>query len=193
MIVLENEGFRAEINPFGAELTSFRSKTTGTEYVWGGDPAAWKRHAPVLFPIVGRLKDKTYTVGGASFEITQHGFGRDLEWEPKQVSGTCAEFTLTQSEYTKRMYPWDFTCTLRFTLDGGSLLKEHITRNDSSSTMYYEIGGHAVLAEGRENHGLFRRVRGNGRADAYCYRRERYADRRAQPSAARRRQAAYFA
>ena len=57
MIVLENEGFRVEINPFGAELTSFRSKTTGTEYVWGGDPAAWKRHAPVLFPIVGRLKD----------------------------------------------------------------------------------------------------------------------------------------
>ena len=142
MIVLENEGFRAEINPFGAELTSFRSKTTGTEYVWEGDPAAWKRHAPVLFPIVGRLKDKTYTVDGASFEITQHGFGRDLEWEPKQVSGTCAEFTLTQSEYTKKMYPWDFTCTLRFTLDGGSLLKEHITRNDSGSTMYYEIGGY---------------------------------------------------
>lgn len=142
MIVLENEGFRVEINPFGAELTSFRSKTTGTEYVWGGDPAAWKRHAPVLFPIVGRLKDKTYTVDSASFEITQHGFGRDLEWEPKQVSGTCAEFTLTQSEYTKKMYPWDFTCTLRFTLDGGSLIKEHITRNDSGSTMYYEIGGH---------------------------------------------------
>ena len=142
MIVLENEGFRVEINPFGAELTSFRSKTTGTEYVWGGDPAAWKRHAPVLFPIVGRLKDKTYTVDGASFAITQHGFGRDLEWEPKQVSGTCAEFTLTQSEYTKKMYPWDFTCTLRFTLDGGSLIKEHITRNDSGSTMYYEIGGH---------------------------------------------------
>ncbi len=50
MIVLENEDFRVEINPFGAELTSFRSKTTGTEYVWGSDPAAWKRHAPVLFP-----------------------------------------------------------------------------------------------------------------------------------------------
>ena len=84
MIVLENEGFRVEINPFGAELTSFRSKTTGTEYVWGGDPAAWKRHAPVLFPIVGRLKDKTYTVDGASFEITHHCFGRDLEcgWKP---------------------------------------------------------------------------------------------------------------
>lgn len=142
MIILENEAFRVEINPFGAELSSFRSKKTGTEYVWGGDPAAWKRHAPVLFPIVGRLKDKTYTVGGKPFEITQHGFGRDLEWAAKQVSNTSAEFTLTQNDYTKKMYPWDFTCTLRYTLNGGTLVKEHITRNDSDSEMYYEIGGH---------------------------------------------------
>lgn len=142
MIILENEAFRVEINPFGAELSSFRSKKTGTEYVWGGDPAAWKRHAPVLFPIVGRLKDKTYTVGGKPFEITQHGFGRDLEWAAKQVSETSAEFTLTQNDYTKKMYPWDFTCTLRYTLNGGTLVKEHITRNDSDSEMYYEIGGH---------------------------------------------------
>ncbi|RHS32369.1 hypothetical protein DWV55_11650 [Butyricicoccus sp. AF10-3] len=62
MQVLENERFRVEINEFGAELTRFTSKKDGTEYVWKGDPAAWKRHAPILFPIVGRLKDKTYTV-----------------------------------------------------------------------------------------------------------------------------------
>ena len=59
MQVLENERFRVEINEFGAELTRFTSKKDGTEYVWKGDPAAWKRHAPILFPIVGRLKDKT--------------------------------------------------------------------------------------------------------------------------------------
>ena len=64
MQVLENERFRVEINEFGAELTRFTSKKDGTEYVWKGDPAAWKRHAPILFPIVGRLKDKTYTVDG---------------------------------------------------------------------------------------------------------------------------------
>ena len=61
MQVLENERFRVEINEFGAELTRFTSKKDGTEYIWKGDPAAWKRHAPILFPIVGRLKDKTYT------------------------------------------------------------------------------------------------------------------------------------
>ena len=84
MQVLENERFRVEINEFGAELTRFTSKKDGTEYVWKGDPAAWKRHAPILFPIVGRLKDKTYTVDGRPYEITQHGFGRDLEWQAQK-------------------------------------------------------------------------------------------------------------
>ena len=142
MQVLENERFRVEINEFGAELTRFTSKKDGTEYVWKGDPAAWKRHAPILFPIVGRLKDKTYTVDGKPYEITQHGFGRDLEWQAQKISGTCAEFTLTPSEYTKKMYPWDFICTVRYTLDGNALKKEHIVKNTSDSVMYYEVGGH---------------------------------------------------
>ena len=142
MQVLENERFRVEINEFGAELTRFTSKKDGTEYIWKGDPAAWKRHAPILFPIVGRLKDKTYTVDGRPYVITQHGFGRDLAWQAQKISGTCAEFTLTPNEYTKKMYPWDFICTVRYTLDGNALKKEHIVKNTSDSVMYYEIGGH---------------------------------------------------
>ncbi|MDO4269403.1 MAG: aldose 1-epimerase family protein [Eubacteriales bacterium] len=142
MQILENQDFRVEINEFGAELSSFRSKKDGTEYVWKGDPAAWKRHAPILFPIVGRLKDKKYTVGGKAYEITQHGFGRDLAWQASRVSDTCVEFLLTQNEYTKQMYPWDFACTVRFTLDGATLKKEHFTVNESDTDMYYEVGGH---------------------------------------------------
>ena len=142
MQVLENERFRVEISEMGAELTSFKSKTTGTEYVWQADPAIWKRHAPILFPIVGRLKDKTYTADGKAYEITQHGFGRDLEWQVQPESATCVSFTLTPNDYTKKMYPWDFKCTVRYTLNGASLKKEHITENCSGSTMYYEVGGH---------------------------------------------------
>lgn len=142
MLVLENERFRVEIAELGAELTSWVSKTDGTQYVWQADPAAWKRHAPILFPIVGRLKDKTYTVGGKPYEITQHGFGRDLAWQAVQLSDVCAEFILRQNAHTKAMYPWDFTCTVRYTLDGGALRKEHITTNDSDETLYYEVGGH---------------------------------------------------
>ena len=142
MQVLENEMFRVEINELGAELSSFRSKTTGTEYVWQADPAVWKRHAPILFPIVGRLKDKTYTVGGKAYEITKHGFGRDLEWQVGREGDTCVAFRLEPSEFTKKMYPWDFVCTVRYTLDGASLKKEHITENRSDTAMYYEVGGH---------------------------------------------------
>ena len=142
MQVLENEMFRVEINELGAELSSFRSKATGTEYVWQADPAVWKRHAPILFPIVGRLKDKTYTVGGKAYEITQHGFGRDLEWQVGREGDTCVAFRLEPSEFTKKMYPWDFVCTVRYTLDGASLKKEHITENRSDTAMYYEVGGH---------------------------------------------------
>ena len=142
MQVLENERFRVEINEFGAELTRFTGKKDGTEYVWKGDPAAWKRHAPILFPIVGRLKDKTYTVNGTPYQITQHGFGRDLEWQAEKVSDTCAVFTLTQNESTKEMYPWDFVCTVRYTLNGNTLKKEHTVQNTSDSVLYYELGGH---------------------------------------------------
>ncbi len=126
----------------GAETVSFRSKKDGTEYIWQADPDVWGRHAPVLFPIIGRLKDKKYTVGGKEYEIMQHGFGRDLEWMARPVSDTVIEFSLTQNEYTKNLYPWDFTCTTRYTLDGNSLTREHITKNNSGTVMYYEIGGH---------------------------------------------------
>lgn len=142
MQVLENELFRVEINPFGAELSSFRSKKTGTEYVWQADPAVWKRHAPILFPIVGRLKDKTYTVNGTSYEITQHGFGRDLEWQVGAAGENYAEFVLEANDFTKKMYPWDFVCTVRYTLTGATLKKEHIVFNRSDTDMYYEVGGH---------------------------------------------------
>nr|WP_297171149.1 aldose 1-epimerase family protein [uncultured Agathobaculum sp.] len=142
MQVLENSMFRVGIDELGAELNSFWSKSTGTEYIWQGDPAIWKRHAPILFPIIGRLKDKTYTVGGKAYEITQHGFGRDLVWQARRESDACVSFTLTPNEYTGKMYPWDFVCTVRYTLDGISLKKEHITENRSDTPMYYEIGGH---------------------------------------------------
>ncbi|MDY3617685.1 aldose 1-epimerase family protein [Agathobaculum sp.] len=146
MQVIENGQFRVEINEFGAELTSMKSKKDGTEYVWKGDPAAWKRHAPILFPIVGRLKDKSYTVGGKKYEITQHGFARDLPFEAVKLSDTAVEFVLKPSEYTKNMYPFDFVFTVRYTLDGAMLKKEHITSNPGAEDLYYEVGGHDAYA-----------------------------------------------
>ena len=62
--ILENDVCRAVINHDGAELTSFKLKSNDLEYIWQGDPEFWGRHSPVLFPIVGRLKENQYTYNG---------------------------------------------------------------------------------------------------------------------------------
>ena len=142
MQFLENEFLRVSINEFGAELTSIVRKSDQSEYVWNADPAFWGKHAPLLFPIIGRLKDQEYTLDGTTYEITRHGFARDKEFTVVQASDTCVELSLSADAYTKAMYPYDFTFTIRYSLDGKTLKKEHIVQNDSNHTMYYEIGGH---------------------------------------------------
>lgn len=139
---IENEKFSVTIDSKGAELSSMRSKQTGIEYVWQAEPSIWARHAPVLFPIIGRLKDKTYSVGGKSYQITQHGFGRDLEFVCTEQSDTSIALTLTPNAYTKPMYPFDFAFTVRYTLEENTLRKQHITTNRGDTDMYYEVGGH---------------------------------------------------
>lgn len=139
---IENEKFSVTIDSKGAELSSMRSKQTGIEYVWQAEPSIWARHAPVLFPIIGRLKDKTYFVGGKSYQITQHGFGRDLEFACTEQTDTSIALTLTPNAYTKPMYPFDFAFTVRYTLEGNTLRKQHITTNRGDTDMYYEVGGH---------------------------------------------------
>ena len=142
MLYLENERLKASIHEKGAELCSLIGLSDGTEYVWQADPAIWGRHAPLLFPVIGRLKGKEYTIDGTPYQITQHGFGRDMTFTAKQINAACAELTLTQNDDTKKMYPYDFTLTIRYTLDSSSLKKEHIMHNPNSVPLYYEVGGH---------------------------------------------------
>lgn len=148
---IENEQFIVGIDSKGAELHSMKSKKTGTEYVWQADASVWARHAPILFPIVGRLKDKKYTAAGQEYTITQHGFGRDLEFTCTAQEAQSISFTLTPNEYTKPMYPFDFELTVRYTLDGNTLKKEHITTNHGDTEMYYEVGGHDAYNVALEN------------------------------------------
>jgi len=61
----------------GAELQSIINKETGLEYMWNADPAFWSKKSPVLFPIVGGLKNNTYYFNGNSYQLSRHGFARD--------------------------------------------------------------------------------------------------------------------
>jgi len=139
---LENQQIIVQINPVGAELCSLKLKQDGTEYLWQADPAYWGRHAPVLFPIVGRLVDDEYKVEDQIYRLSQHGFARDMEFEVIAHEATHAKLRLFSNEKTLQIYPSEFEFMIGYTLDGNELIIEYTVRNTGHKTMYFSIGAH---------------------------------------------------
>ncbi|RYF89799.1 MAG: hypothetical protein EOO03_05160 [Chitinophagaceae bacterium] len=116
MIILQNEWLRAAISPLGAELQSLQHLTTGIEHMWSGDATFWSKHSPVLFPIVGSLKQDTYFFEGKAYHLPRHGFAREKLFSAEKINNTEAVFTLTEDEATKAVYPFRFQLRLRYIL-----------------------------------------------------------------------------
>ena len=143
--VLENDVLKAEINLFGAELASLVKKETGDEYMWNADEKFWKRHSPVLFPIVGSLKNKEFLYDGKAYPMGQHGFARDMEFSLVSNDGTEAWFSLSSDETTIEKYPFAFTLEIGYRLDGNTLKVMWHVINEDDKTMYFSIGGHPAF------------------------------------------------
>ena len=140
-VTLKNESLTVLIEDKGAQLCSVKN-TAGTEYIWKADPAVWNRHAPLLFPVIGRLQGGQYTVHGQSYHISSHGFARDSVFTLAEATDTRAVFTLTHSEESKKVYPFSFSLTVVYELVGNELKKSFTVENLDESVMYYELGGH---------------------------------------------------
>lgn len=140
--VLENDVLKIEVNALGAELSSMMMKEDGTEYLWQGDPASWKRKAPVLFPIVGGLKDNEYYVDDKRYGLSQHGFARDMVFTLKEQSDQSLVYELMYSEETLTKYPYRFALTIGYTLEGNNLHIGYQVKNLDTDTIYFSIGAH---------------------------------------------------
>lgn len=141
---ISNNILEVEAAVHGAELLSIRKD--GKEYVWQGDPAFWGRHAPVLFPLVGKVWNNEYRVDGKVFQLGQHGFARDMDFEPvPQENPEMMAFRLASDEHTRSLFPYDFELTVEFELDGNTVTKRDIVRNTGSVPMYYMIGNHPAF------------------------------------------------
>lgn len=140
-ITLKNDKLTVVISTLGAEIQSMTTPS-GTELMWQADPAIWGRHAPLLFPIIGRLKDQQYTLEGKVIKISQHGFARDTEFTVDQQSDTSVAFSITDSPETKKVYPFSFRLSITYRLKDNVLEKVHTVTNRSDCVMPYEIGGH---------------------------------------------------
>ncbi len=143
-ISLKTENCSAKIVSLGAELKSLI--VGGRELMWSADPKFWPKTSPLLFPMIGTLKNGSTSIGGKEYKITKHGFARDLELTPESVSATGALFTLKQNDYTLQMYPFDFTFSIHYTLKADGIVITQKIKNDGSDDMPYCLGAHPAFA-----------------------------------------------
>lgn len=144
MIILHNEQLTASINPIGAELQSLQH-ANGVEYMWQAG-AAWPKHSPVLFPIVGTLKSNCYFHEGKSYELPRHGFAREMVFEAEKISDTEAVFTLNSNTDTLRKYPFHFQFKLRYALHESMLSCTYEVSHHNHQPLLFSVGGHPAFA-----------------------------------------------
>jgi len=137
---LSNGTLSATVKADGAELCSLRD-AAGEEMLWQAGPA-WPRHAPVLFPIVGRLKDDTLRHEGRSYRLTQHGFARDRGFAWLNRSPTACRLVLHEDAGTRAMYPFAFRLEIAFRLDDDALEQTFTVTNPGRSPLPASLGAH---------------------------------------------------
>ncbi|CAM1340921.1 aldose 1-epimerase family protein [Tenacibaculum amylolyticum] len=142
MIVLENDQMQIALKTSGAELTRIYHKGTKIDYLWRIDERFWNRYAPVLFPIVGRLKDNTYTFEDTSYTFSQHGFARNNEFSIVSQSDTAITFELTDTPETLVNYPFKFSLRISYKLENDRLQVSYNVVNQDTKNIFFCIGGH---------------------------------------------------
>ena len=142
MIIISNDKLTASIKQKGAELCSLVSKETEIEYMWQGNPEYWGRHAPVLFPIVGQVKEGEYEYRDRKYNLSQHGFARDQEFEIVYQTGNLVSLKLKASEESKSKYPADFELVISYSLVDDRIDCKYEVINKEDETMHFSLGLH---------------------------------------------------
>ena len=146
---LENEILSVEIAEHGAELTRIFNKKTQEDILWEADAKYWKRHAPVLFPNVGKTYKNTVKIKGAQYPTSQHGFARDSEFKCIYADEKKAAFLLASTAEMKKVYPYDFQLIITYTLEENTINVNWDVKNPSTETIYFTIGGHPAFRFGK--------------------------------------------
>lgn len=141
---LNSPELSATISTQGAELQSLKL-AAGQELLWQADPKVWARHAPHLFPIVGRLKDDTLRHAGKAYSMTPHGFARDSEFVCTEHSDPQCTMLLKDSEQTRARYPFAFELRITHALEGNALVITYALRNPANTELLASIGTHPAF------------------------------------------------
>lgn len=143
MIQITNGSLAVAVNEKGAELQSIQ--LNGLEYLWQADAKYWGKHSPVLFPVVGELKDGKYIFDNKEYSLSRHGFARDKIFEAKQISEASAIFTLHSNVETLAVYPFHFIFQVQYEIRQRTLYCSYIVQNINRIDMYFSVGGHPAF------------------------------------------------
>ena len=144
MVELRNEQLSVVVSEKGAELQSIKD-ASGKEYLWQADPNFWPRHSPILFPIVCSVNNDTYFVDGKEYHLPRHGFARDTEFKLIAQNDRKVTFALESSEETKKVYPYDFTLSISYVLEGNKIGVIWHVHNTDTQEIHFQIGGHPAF------------------------------------------------
>lgn len=145
MFEISNESLTVQISAAGAELQSIVSKENSLEYMWSGDPTFWGKKSPILFPIVGGLKNGTYQHQGISYQLGRHGFARERAFTVHNHSSNTIRFSLVSDETTKEVYPFDFVFSIEYTVHRNRLTVTYIVENIGKETLLFSVGAHPAF------------------------------------------------
>ncbi|MCF2443856.1 aldose 1-epimerase family protein [Dyadobacter sp. CY345] len=146
MATIENDILTVGVNELGAELCQIQSKSSGKEYMWDANPDIWGSYAPVLFPVIGAVKNGFVLIKGKEYKVPRHGFIRNNP-NLKLVEETAKSLTygLKFSEKTLLIYPYKFEFMITFSLENNKIVVSHEVINHGEETMFFSLGGHPAF------------------------------------------------
>lgn len=145
MYTLQNEQLEINLSAKGAEIQKIYNKETGLDYLWSGDPAFWGKHSPVLFPIVGSLKNDSYQYNNQTYHLSRHGFARDMEFSVLAKTDTNITFSLQQTAATLEKYPFYFELRIHYGIAENRLHVQYEVLNQDEKTLWFSIGAHPAF------------------------------------------------
>lgn len=145
-IALNSDKISVQIDTKGAELQMAVNHENGLNYMWNGDANFWGKFSPVLFPIVGALKNDEYFYQDKTYKLTRHGFARDYEFEIEKHTDSEVLLSFSDDEQTLKSYPFKFKLSIHYKVVDSKLTCTYIVENPVNKPMFFSIGAHPAFA-----------------------------------------------
>lgn len=142
---IESNSLIVQVTSKGAEMKRLFSKKWHRELLWLGSEKIWNRSAPILFPIVGKLKDDEYILKDKIYKMAQHGFARDLEFKCTECGASEVEFLLEATQDSFKFWPFCFELRVRYKIEESKLTISYFIKNVDRQEIYFSIGAHPAF------------------------------------------------